>query len=49
MNEYTNQENTYFTTQCSNCSEETKTPFEPINGSIVYCNACFKLKRGDNK
>lgn len=48
MDEYTNQEKTYYKVNCTQCGVETEVPFKPIEGRAVYCRDCFR-KRRDNK
>jgi len=35
-----------FTAVCSQCGGEAKVPFQPNPDKPVYCDACFKAKRG---
>lgn len=35
-----------FTAICSECGAEAKVPFQPNPDKPVYCDACFKAKRG---
>ena len=32
---------------CANCGASTTLPFRPSQGKPVYCQACFKARRGD--
>lgn len=31
---------------CSDCGEECEVPFKPMEGREVYCNKCFRRRRG---
>lgn len=35
-----------FSAVCSECGAECKVPFQPNPEKPVYCDACFKAKRG---
>lgn len=45
MDEYSNQEKTYYKVNCSKCGDETEVPFKPIEGKAVYCRICYRKMR----
>ena len=36
----------YFTATCAACGKEAKVPFQPKEDRPVYCDACFKARKG---
>ncbi len=45
MDEYNNQEKTYYKVNCTKCGEETEVPFKPIEGRTILCKTCYRKKR----
>lgn len=34
---------------CSDCGQETKVPFKPIEGRPVYCRDCYQKHKNDRR
>jgi CxxC-x17-CxxC domain-containing protein len=36
----------FFEVQCAECQATTRVPFKPTQGRPVYCQACFRTRKG---